>query len=66
MLFCVPGDGSNNSGGVMGTKNWIWGEISGGVGGGGWGFVFFRAADGIGGKGWWRELSRVCGRSFRG
>ena len=35
MLFCVPGDGSNNSGGVMGTKNWIWGEISGGVGGGG-------------------------------
>ena len=35
MLFCVPGDGSNNSGGVMGTKNWIWGEISGGVGVGG-------------------------------
>ena len=33
-LSGVPGDGSSNSGGVMGTKNWIWGETSGGVRGG--------------------------------
>ena len=38
-LSGVPGDGPNNSDGVMGTKTWLWGETSGGVGGGGPGGV---------------------------
>ena len=33
-LSGVPGDGPNYSGGVMGTKTWLWGETSGRVGGG--------------------------------